>query len=324
MNRATVQKQLNGKYTITREIGQGGYGTVFCAMSLQLEKTVAIKCVQMYLQDEDQTLSTGVCVTVLRESAALRMLRHPGVVELIDIVIGEGVVFYAMEMCDGGDLCDLVYDMRKRGLETMPWDTLRLFTTQLVDALAYVHSCRLAHRDIKPSNVLLKNAHTLRLCDFGMSRTVKTSCLPAEHRVSYDTDYRYTRGCATLGYRPPELLMAFVIGYDPLCVDRWSLGCVIAEMIMLRPLVCNVSESSSLSHIFELFGTPTETTWPGVSPFMPVVSKIWPPTSVQQYFGAVRSQVPPDVAAVADGMLRVNPSVRMTPSSAVRLMRKNE
>lgn len=191
---------------------------------LQLAQPVAIKCVNMYVQGEDFGASTGVCVTVIRESAALRMLRHPGVVESIDVVMGGGVVLYAMEMCADGDLCNLVYDMRKRGLAAMPWDMLRSFTEQLVDAVSYVHSCRIAHRDIKPSNILLKDARTLKLCDFGMCRVVKTSCIPADRILCDDQDYRFTGGCTTLGYRPPELLMSSV-SYNPFSMEPGVCDC---------------------------------------------------------------------------------------------------
>lgn len=322
MDVAGVQKQLAGKYVISHQIGQGGYGTVFHAENPRLAKAVAIKCVQMYVQGDGMDLSTGVCVTVLRESAALRMLRHPGVVELIDVIVGDGVVLYAMELCGDGDLNGLVTDMRRRHMTSMPWEILRSFTEQLLDAVAYIHSCRVSHRDIKPSNILLKDSRTLKLCDFGMSRTVRIDSIVEGRPVINDPARRYTVGCTTLGFRPPELLMSANTGYNPFCLDRWSLGCVIAEMIQLYPFVCNTNEALSLAHIFKLFGTPTETTWPGVSRLMPAASKIWPPLGVRRYFASLRSLVPPDVMAVADGMLRLNPAARMLPSRALALMHR--
>jgi len=324
MDVASVQKQLAGKYVISHQIGQGGYGTVFHAQNQQLEKPVAIKCVKMYLDGEGTDLSTGMCVTVLRESAALRTLSHPGVVELVDVIMGDGVVLYAMEMCVEGDLSGLVADMRKRHMTSMPWDMLRSFTEQLLEAVNYIHSCRVAHRDIKPSNILLKDSRTLKLCDFGMSRTVRVGRRITEERSVVDhPDHRYTVECTTLGFRPPELLMSSAhTGYNPFCLDRWSLGCVIAEMVLLYPLVANTNEASSLAHIFKLFGTPTEATWPGVSRLMPAASKIWPQLSVRRHFASFQALVPPDVMAVADGLLRVNPSARMLPSRALVLMHR--
>jgi serine/threonine protein kinase len=317
MDTAAIQTQLAGKYVISRQIGQGGYGTVYCAENPRLAKTVAIKCVRMYGPGEDA--SAGLCVTVLRESAALRTLRHPGVVELVDVILGNGAVFYVLEMCHEGDLNGLVSELRKRRMTSMPWDMLRSFTEQLLEAVSYIHSCRVAHRDIKPSNILLKDERTLKLCDFGMSRTVRVGRVATE-AIADDPDHRYTGTCTTLGFRPPELLMSSDAGYSPFCVDRWGLGCVIAEMIQLYPLVCNTDEAASLAHIFRLFGTPTEATWPGVSRLMPAVLKIWPQLSARQYLASFRALVPPDVMAVADGLLRVRPSARMLPSRALVLM----
>jgi serine/threonine protein kinase len=320
MDTAVVQKQLADKYVLSHQIGQGGYGTIYRAEIPQLAQAVAIKCVQKYANTKD--MDFGLNVTVLRESAALRMLRHPGVVKLIDIVMGDTHVLFAMEICDHGDLNDYMCDMRKRGLTSMPWDTLRSFTEQLLEATAYVHSCRIAHRDIKPSNVLLKDAHTLKLCDFGMCRTICTARLPSGQALFDDPNHKYTGLCTTLGFRPPELLMssAYASSYNPYCVDRWSLGCVIAEIILMRPLVWNTTEAESLAHIFQLFGTPTEDTWPGVSRLMPnTATKLWPQVSARQRL--VRARIPPDVLAAADGLLRVSPSARMTPSSVLSLMR---
>ena len=307
------------KYVVTKQLGQGAYGTVFEATDSKEKTSVAIKSVNLCME------LYGIGVSVLRESAVLRVLRHPGIVELIDIVQGENKIMFVLELCNGGTLCDFVNGFRIRGsLRPLPWDQLRLFTRQLVEAVAYMHGCRIAHRDIKPDNIVLHGSYTVKLCDFGMARVVRTNLVPSDKNLYDDSNYVYTTKCTTLGFRPPELLME-AKHYDPYSLDRWSLGCVIAEMVQLRQLVCDSTEVIALQHIFQLMGTPTETTWPGVSKLKCAEStRIWPERTARMLFASMRAFVPSDVMTVMDRMLRVVPYKRMTASNALKLMKKTE
>ncbi len=73
----------------------------------------------------------------------------------------------------------------------------------------------------------------------------------------------YTHEVVTLWYRAPEILLGTKLYSTG--VDIWSLGCIYAELMMLRPLFCGDSEIDQLYKIFRIFGTPDETTWPGIS-----------------------------------------------------------
>jgi serine/threonine protein kinase len=265
----------------------------------------------------------GINVSVLRESAVLRSLKHPGIVELIDIVQSGNKMMFILELCGGGTLRSFVNGFESRGgLRPLPWDQLRQFTRQLVEAVAYMHGCRIAHRDIKPDNIVLHGSYTVKLCDFGMARVVRTSLVPNDMSIQDDSNFTYTTKCTTLGFRPPELIME-AKNYDPYSVDRWGLGCVIAEMVQLRQLVCDKSEVFALQHIFQLLGTPTETTWPGVSMLKGLEStRIWPQRTARLLFSSMWVFVPPDVMTVMDRMLRVVPYKRMMVSQALKLMKK--
>lgn len=106
---------------------------------------------------------------------------------------------------------------------------------QLLLGLYYLHSGRLVHRDLKPSNLLLAANCQLKLCDFGLVRHLGKD---------EDNEAVMTEGVATRWYRAPELLLGSQ-AYDEK-VDMWSVGCIMAEMIMKSPLFnCN----STLSHI---------------------------------------------------------------------------
>lgn len=305
-----------------KELGQGTYGCVYAAQHVETNEKVAIKKVGLYFPEEDRDSSSGVSVSVLRESATLKALSHPGIVSLIEIISTNDSLMYVLEMCDGGTLSERITDLKTR-MSSMPWDMLRSFTRQIVDAMAYMHSCRIAHRDLKPLNIVLQGQNTVKLCDFGMSRAVKTSMIPNDASIHDDPRSMYTTGCTTMMYRPPELLLN-AKHYNPFSLDRWSIGCIIAEMICLEPLVRCRSDKDCVQRICFLFGTPTEASWPGITKLMGTPGRTKPLRNAESVFIAFKRMVPPDVMAIMNGMLSVNPYQRMTVSEALRLMKETE
>ena len=148
------------------------------------------------------------------------------------------------------------YDLRKF-MKTQPGNKIdgadiKKFTRHLIEGVKYCHSNRVIHRDLKPQNLLVDPVRKeLKLADFGLSRAF---CLP------FST---LTHEIMTLWYRPPEVIMG-IKAYS-LGVDLWSIGCIMAEMFIGKPLFQGNCEIDQLFKIFQYFGTPNEETWPGVS-----------------------------------------------------------
>lgn len=122
---------------------------------------------------------------------------------------------------------------------------------QLLEGVSYLHSHRILHRDLKPQNLLLDREGHIKLADFGLSRSFS---LPTR---------TYTHEVVTLWYRAPELLLGSRI-YST-AIDIWSLGCILAEMILKKAFFPGDSEIDQLFKIFRVLGTPKEADWPGVS-----------------------------------------------------------
>ena len=111
---------------------------------------------------------------------------------------------------------------------------------QLLSALAYLQSNQILHRDIKPANVLVSKHCVIKLTDFGLSRILPGAVDEDFVRVPVVENYNYkkmlpiTNNVVTLWYRSPELLLGSVqYSYG---VDLWSVGCIIAELELRKPL----------------------------------------------------------------------------------------
>jgi serine/threonine protein kinase len=138
--------------------------------------------------------------------------------------------------------------MQKLGI--MP-SQVKSFIYQLLLGVEHCHAHRIMHRDLKPQNLLIDKKGVMKLADFGLARAYG---LPIK---------TYTHEVVTLWYRAPEILLGQK-QYST-SVDLWSAGCIFAEMAMKKPLFPGDSEIEEIFKIFQLHGTPTELTWPGIT-----------------------------------------------------------
>ncbi len=164
-----------------------------------------------------------------------------------------------------------------------------------------MHALGICHRDIKPQNLLVdSNNHVLKVCDFGSAKRL----IKGEVNVSYICS-RY--------YRAPELIFG-ATEYNN-SIDVWSVGCVMAELLLGQPLFPGESGVDQLVEIIKVLGTPTRemihTMNPNYSEFK------FPQIKAHPWQKVFRSRTPPDAIDLINRLLVYNPERRLTPIEAL-------
>ena len=223
-------------YAADKVIGNGSFGVVYQAHVVETGEMVAIKKV---FQDKRYKN---------RELQIMKDLSHPNIVALKHAFFTNGEkpdeVFLNVVM---EYLSDTVYRTMKyftKLKQNFPPVLVKLYTYQIARGLTYLHELGVCHRDIKPQNILVDaKTHTVKICDFGSAKKL----VQGEANVAYICS-RY--------YRAPELIFGAT---DYSCViDVWSLGCVMAELVLGQPMFPGESGVDQLVEIIKVLGTPTK------------------------------------------------------------------
>lgn len=204
MSSEKVMKRLG--YRLGATIGEGSYSKVKLATSKK-NLEVAIKIV-----DRSKAPHEFVSKFLPREVSILRAIRHEHIVHVHEFIeVSNGQMYIVMEPAE----TDLLQKVQQ--LNCIPNDQARMWFSQLLSAVAYLHQKDIVHRDLKCENVLLTADHQVKLTDFGFGRF-------AEGYPELSQTY-----CGSAAYAPPEVLLG--IPYDPKKYDVWSLGVILYIMV---------------------------------------------------------------------------------------------
>ena len=284
--RDATRRELS--YVDAKVIGNGSFGLVFQAKLLATGEPVAIKKV---LQDPRFKN---------RELQIMRNLSHRNVVDLKYFFYSTGskkdeiYLNLILEFVP-----ETLYQLERahtKASKAISILHVKLFIYQTYRALAYIHKVGVCHRDIKPQNLLV-NPFTgvVKLCDFGSAKML----VPGEKNVAYICS-RY--------YRAPELI--FGATEYTTSIDVWSVGCVMAELLLGQPLFPGESSVDQLVEIIKILGTPTReqifTMNPNYNEFKFPLIRAHPWTKV------FRPRVPPEAIALITAVLDYTPTNRPT------------
>jgi eukaryotic-like serine/threonine-protein kinase len=146
-------------YAVLSALGSGTFGSVWRVRDLTLEREVALKMLHPWVARDDQSVAR-----FRREARLAAQLAHPAIVPIYDWDGRGDVVWYTMELAEGGSLAELIKRDGPRSIgETIP------HVTSILDGLASAHATGIVHRDLKPENILLDRYRRWRITDFGIA-----------------------------------------------------------------------------------------------------------------------------------------------------------
>ena len=168
-----------GRYRIVRMLGSGGFGITYLGTQTGLERNIVIKeffMTDYCLRDEYSNLITIPTVSnvefverfkdkFLKEARHIAQLKHPNIVNIIDVFEENGTAYYVMDFIEGGSLVEKV---QREG--SLPENVAKRYILQIADALNYIHQRYMNHLDVKPGNIMLSRNDNAILIDFGLSK----------------------------------------------------------------------------------------------------------------------------------------------------------
>lgn len=194
-----------GKYELGKLLGEGNFGKVKFAKNIETGKPFAVK-----ILEKKKILNLKITDQIKREIATLKLLKHPNVVRLYEVLASKTKIYMVLEYVHGGELFDKVSSRGK-----LPEKEGRRLFQQLIDGVSYCHDRGVCHRDLKLENILIDGKGNIKVSDFGLS------ALP-QH---FGSDGLLHTTCGSPNYVAPEILANR--GYSGTTADVWSCGVIL-------------------------------------------------------------------------------------------------
>lgn len=196
------------KYKLIKTLGEGSFGKVKLAYHVSTGQKVALKII-----NKKVLAKTDMQGRVEREISFLRLLRHPHIIKLYDVIKSKDEIIMVIEYA-GDELFDYIVQRDK-----MSENEARRFFQQIISAVEYCHRHKIVHRDLKPENLLLDEQLNVKIADFGLSN------------IMTDGNFLKT-SCGSPNYAAPEVISGKL--YAGPEVDVWSSGVILYVMLCRR------------------------------------------------------------------------------------------
>ncbi|CAD8097938.1 unnamed protein product [Paramecium primaurelia] len=210
-------------YKIIQKLGDGVFGSVTKALDERTHEFVAIKSYRdNSIKDESK----------IKEIQILKKLNHPNIIKLRDVIKQNKTIAIVLDYSERNLL--QYYKSVKEKNRTLCEQQIQSIVYQIASALNYLHSQGYLHRDLKPENIMIQDNGIVKLIDFG--------------QVTYQNE-QHTDYVSTRWYRSPEQIKQEQYNQE---VDIWALGCILAELYLLNPLIPGTTEIDQLYQIQNL------------------------------------------------------------------------
>lgn len=218
---------ITKNYDLEETIGQGHFATVKSAKHIFSGERVAIKIIDKLKLDSISREH------LFQEVKCMKLVQHPNVVRLYEVIDTNSKLYLIQELGDGGDMYDYIMK-HSNGLDE---DQAKIYFCQIVNAIKYCHDLKVVHRDLKPENVVFfQQTGQVKLTDFGFSNT-------------YESDSKLLTSCGSLAYSAPEILLGDSYYAPP--VDIWSLGVILYMLVTGRAPFQEANDSETLMMILD-------------------------------------------------------------------------
>ncbi|MFI7700971.1 Stk1 family PASTA domain-containing Ser/Thr kinase [Nonomuraea sp. NPDC049480] len=262
-----VGRLLDGRYRIESRIARGGMATVYLALDVRLDRTVALKVMHRSLAEDPAFVRRFI-----GEAKSVASLSHPNVVHVFDQGTDTDIVYLSMEYVPGKTLRDI---LRDRG--RLPAREALEIMIPVLAALGAAHQAGMVHRDVKPENVLMTDDGRVKVVDFGLARAIEAT-----------NQTRTGVMIGTIGYMAPEQVMT---GAADVRSDVYSAGIMLFELVTgQQPYDGETPMSVAYRHVHD--------TVPAPSSFVPEV-----PPLVDTLVAHATAREPADRPADATAML---------------------
>ena len=293
-----------GTFSILSIIGHGTFGVVYRAKE---EKTGEIFAIKRVFQDKKYKN---------RELEILKELNHPNVINLKHYFYTktekegkEPEIFLNCVMDYFPQTLSRILSVNFQSRKQLDPFIAKLYAYQMMLSLKYLHSKGIAHRDIKPQNILVEpKTNKIKVCDFGSAKKL----IQGQKSISYI--------CSRF-YRAPELIFGATDYTNQ--IDVWSMGCVISELVLGRPMFPGATTSDQLVEIIRILGTPTKDDICSMNPHFK--DHKFPDVKPIPFEKLFKNRIIPEhFLDILSKLLVYNPQIRLTPEKALEHAYFNE
>lgn len=220
--------QIAGLYDLQETLGCGHFAVVKVARHVFTGERVAVKVIDKTKLDEISRAH------LVKEVRCMKLVQHPNVVRLYEVIDTQTKLYLVQELGDGGDMYEYIMN-HEQGLSE---DKARHYFQQIVLAIDYCHKLHIVHRDLKLENVIFfKSLDVAKLTDFGLSN-------------KFSPGQKLDTSCGSLAYSAPEVLLGD--SYDAPAVDVWSLGVILFMLVCGRAPFYEANDSETLINIMDV------------------------------------------------------------------------